>query len=81
MRDVGILDGDIVIVEKQNIANQGEIVVAIIGEEATVKTYYKEDDRIRLQPENDDFDPIFVDKNSPEFRISGKVVGLVRKFK
>lgn len=81
MKDAGILDGDLVMVEKMDVASQGEIVVAIIGEEATVKTYYKEDNHIRLQPENDDFEPIIVDKNSPEFRIAGKVVGLVRKFK
>ncbi len=80
MKNAGIFDGDIVIVLKQSIAQQGEIIVAIIGDEATVKRYYKKDNHIRLQPENDDFEPIIVDKNSPEFHIAGKVVGLIRKF-
>ena len=80
MKNAGILDGDIVMVQKQSIARQGEIIVAIIGDEATVKRYFKEDSHIRLQPENDDFKPIIVDINSPEFLIAGKVVGLIRKF-
>lgn len=80
MKDAGILNGDIVIVQKQNTANQGEIVVAIIGDEATVKRYFKEDTHIKLQPENDNFEPIIIDNNSPEFRIAGIVIGLVRKF-
>ncbi len=80
MRGAGILDGDIVMVQKQDVAGQGDIVVALIGDEATVKRYFKEDSHIRLQPENDDFEPILVDVNSPEFRIAGKVVGLIRKF-
>ena len=80
MKDAGILDGDIVMIKKQNIAQQGDIIVAIIGDEATVKRYFKEKAHIRLQPENSDFDPIIIDSNSPEFRIAGKVVGLIRKF-
>ncbi len=79
MRDAGILDGDIVIVQKQQAAHKGDIVVAIIGEEATVKRYFPEGKRIRLQPENDEFEPIIVDKRSGEFRIAGKVVGLMRR--
>ncbi len=81
MKDAGIFDGDLVLVQKQQVANKGEIVVALIGGEATVKRYFPEGKRIRLQPENDDFEPIIVDKNSDEFRIAGKVVGLLRKFK
>jgi repressor LexA len=56
--------------------NNGEIVVALIGEEATVKTFYKEKDHIRLQPENDTMDPIIL----PNVEILGKVIGLYRKF-
>ncbi|UCE23543.1 MAG: transcriptional repressor LexA [Candidatus Zixiibacteriota bacterium] len=79
MRDAGILDGDLVLVQKQPVARKGDIVVAIIGDEATVKRYYPEGRQVRLQPENDDYDPIIVDKRSREFRIAGKVVGLMRK--
>jgi repressor LexA len=79
MRDAGILDGDIVLVQKQDVARKGDIVVAIIGDEATVKRYFPEGRQVRLQPENDDFEPIMVGKRSPEFRIAGKVVGLMRK--
>lgn len=79
MINAGIFDGDIVLVERRAEARKGDIVVAIIGDEATVKRYFPENNRIRLQPENDDFEPIIVDKNSPEFRLAGKVVGLMRK--
>ena len=79
MRDAGIFDGDYVLVKKQKSANSGEIVVAVIGEEATVKRYYPEGERIRLQPENETYDPIWVDRKSPEFYIAGKVVGLMRR--
>ncbi|HQL25314.1 MAG TPA: transcriptional repressor LexA, partial [candidate division Zixibacteria bacterium] len=72
MQGAGILDGDIVLVKKQRVAQKGDIVVAIIGGEATVKRYFPEGNRVRLQPENDDFEPIFVDRKSDEFRIAGK---------
>lgn len=81
MKDAGIFDGDYVLVNRQETADKGEIVVAIIGEEATVKRYFPEGDRIRLQPENETFEPIWVDKYSPEFSIAGKVVGLMRRIK
>nr|MBN2278017.1 transcriptional repressor LexA [candidate division Zixibacteria bacterium] len=81
MIKAGIFDGDLVLVKKQKTADPGDIVVAIIGEEATVKRYYPENGRIRLQPENDSYEPIRVDKNSPEFSLAGKVVGLMRRFK
>lgn len=80
MRDAGILDGDLVLVAKQATARKGDIVVAMIGGEATVKRYFPEGRRIRLQPENDDFEPIYVTKRSGDFRICGQVVGLMRKF-
>lgn len=81
MRDAGIFDGDYVLVKRQETANKGEIVVAIIGEEATVKRYFPDGDKIRLQPENETFEPIWVDRFSPEFSIAGKVVGLMRRIK
>ena len=77
MIEAGILDGDYILVKKQNSANNGEIVVALIGEEATVKTLYKESDHIRLQPENDTMDPIIV----PNCEILGKVIGVFRKMR
>ena len=78
MIKAGILDGDMVIVKKQNTANDGEIVVALIEDEATVKRFYKGYNYIRLQPENDYFNPIIVRSNQ-NFRILGKVIGLVRR--
>ena len=75
MINAGINDGDYIIVSKQSTARNGQIVVAMIDGNATVKTFYKEVDHVRLQPENDTMDPIIV-KN---VQIVGKVVGLVRK--
>jgi len=76
MINVGIFNGDYVIISKCQTANNGEIVVAMIENEATVKTFYKEKDHIRLQPENDTMDPIIVH----DVQILGKVIGLFRKF-
>ena len=75
MIEAGILDGDYILVKQQNTANNGEIVVALIGDEATVKTFYKEDGHIRLQPQNSTMDPIIV----PDCQILGKVAGVFRK--
>lgn len=75
MIEIGIFDGDYIIVKQQSVATNGEIVVALINDEATVKTFYKEKDHIRLQPENSSMDPIIV----KEAAILGKVVGLIRK--
>lgn len=75
MIEAGILDGDYILVRKQQDAVNGEIVVALIEDEATVKTFYKEKDHIRLQPENETMDPIIV----PDCTILGKVVGVFRK--
>lgn len=77
MIEAGILDGDYILVKKQNTANNGEIVVALIEDEATVKTFYKEADHIRLQPENSALDPIIV----PNCEILGKVAGVFRKIR
>ncbi|MDR1713823.1 MAG: transcriptional repressor LexA [Coriobacteriales bacterium] len=74
MVEAGILDGDYVVVKEQPTANNGEIVVALIDDEATVKTFYKETDRIRLQPENQSMDPIYV----RDVTILGKVIALLR---
>jgi repressor LexA len=80
MRDAGIADGDYVFVKKQDVARPGDMVVAILGDEATVKWYRPKGDRIYLEPDNPDFRPIKVDDSSPELRIAGKVVGMLRRF-
>jgi repressor LexA len=74
MHKVGILDGDLVVVKPQDVAEDGEIVVALIGDEATVKRFYREGDHVRLQPENDTMQPI----RSRDVRVLGRVVGLMR---
>lgn len=79
MVNAGIYNGDFVLVKKQVTAEKGDIVVAVIGDEATVKRFYPERRRVRLEPENPDYGPIIVDKNSPGFYIAGKVIGLLRK--
>ena len=76
MINAGILDGDIVIVEQTPVAQNGEIVVALIGDEATVKRFYKENGHFRLQPENDSYEPIIVD----EVAILGKVNMVIRAY-
>ena len=76
MRDIGILDGDIVICEKTPVAENGETVVAMIGDEATVKSFYMEDGHFRLQPHNPDYAPIISD----EVVVLGKVIGLYRDY-
>lgn len=75
MTGAGILDGDYVIVRKQENAENGEVVVALLGEEATVKRFFREEDRVRLQPENDAFEPII----TRDVKILGKIVGLLRR--
>jgi repressor LexA len=74
MKDAGILEGDYVVVHKQENASDGDIVVALVGEEATVKRFFRETDHIRLQPENTTMEPI----RSKDVRIMGRVVGLFR---
>lgn len=74
MINVGIFDGDYVVISKQKVANNGEIVACLIDNEATVKRIYKENGYFRLQPENDSMRPIFTD----HLEILGKVVGLIR---
>jgi repressor LexA len=77
MRDAGIADGDIVVARKQETASDGDIVVALIGEEATVKTFYRENGGVvRLQPENPEYEPIFTEDVS----ILGKVAMAIKRF-
>lgn len=75
MINIGIYDGDMVMIESCNTAHNGDVVVALIDDSATVKTFYKESDHIRLQPENDSMEPIIV---RDEVTIVGKVFGLFR---
>jgi repressor LexA len=81
MKNAGILNGDTVVVRSQETARNGEIVVAIVGQEdeaeaeATVKRYFRERDHIRLEPENESFEPI----RSPDVKIAGRVIGVFRR--
>ncbi len=77
MINAGILDGDMIMVEQCQTAKNGDMVVALINDSATVKTFYREDGHIRLQPENDHMDPIIV----TDCQILGKVFGVLRFFK
>ncbi len=77
MINAGIFNGDYVVVEQQPTAENGQKVVALIDDSATVKTFYKEDGYIRLQPENDSMKPIIVEPDRP-FQILGKVIGVFR---
>ncbi|MGN0398957.1 MAG: transcriptional repressor LexA [Blautia sp.] len=81
MINAGIFDGDYVVVEQQETANNGEKIVALVDDSATVKTFYKEDDFIRLQPENDYLEPIIVHPEKQSFQILGKVIGVFRFMK
>ena len=76
MVNAGILDGDYVVVEKRNYASDGEIVVALIEDEATVKRFFREDNRVRLQPENPAYEPIY----AKEVFILGTVTALIRYY-
>src|SRR3954465_11418598 len=75
MQDAGILEDDMVAVRRQETPHDGQIVVALVGEEATVKRFFKESDHVRLQPENDTLEPI----RSREVRVLGRVVGVMRR--
>ena len=76
MINAAILDGDIVVVEKTPVADNGEIIVALIDDEATVKRFYKENGHFRLQPENEKYEPIIVD----ELAVLGKVKMVIRSY-
>ena len=75
MKDAGILEGDHVVVRRADSAANGEIVVALVDDEATVKRFFKEDDHVRLQPENDALEPILV----TDVEVLGRVVGVCRR--
>jgi len=75
MKEAGIFEGDYVVVHPQETASDGDVVVALLGEEATVKRYFRESDHIRLQPENEAMEPI----RSKEVKVLGRVVGLLRR--
>ena len=77
MINAGILDGDYVLVEERKTAHNGEMIVALVDDGATVKRFYKEEGIIRLQPENDTMDPIIVDR----VEILGKLAGLYRTYR
>jgi repressor LexA len=76
MINAGIMSGDTIMVERTESVRNGDMVVALVDDSATVKTFYKEDGHIRLQPENDNMDPIIV----PDCQILGKVFGVLRFF-
>jgi repressor LexA len=76
MINAGIFNGDKILIQKQSHAKNGDFVVALLGEEVTVKTFYKENGYYRLQPENDTMEPIIVN----DLNIQGKVIGLFRMF-
>ncbi len=80
MVDADIRDGDLLVVQKSSTCHNGDIVIALLDDEATVKRFYKERDRYRLQPENPSMQPIYIQRDDPSFRIIGKVKGLLRKF-
>jgi repressor LexA len=75
MKNAGILAGDYVVVRPQETADNGDIVVALVGEDATVKRFFREEDHVRLQPENETMEPI----RTREVRLIGRVVGVLRK--
>jgi repressor LexA len=79
MKDAGILEGDVIFAKPQSTADPGDIVVALLGEEATVKFFKPHNDRIHLEPANRYYSPIIVEKGTPGFRILGRVIGLMRK--
>lgn len=79
MKEAGILEGDIIFAKPQNTAGSGDIVVALLGEEATVKFYRPQSDRICLEPANRYYSPIIIEKGTPGFQILGRVIGLMRK--
>ena len=75
MKDAGIVDGDWVVVRPQPVADDGEIVVALLGEDATVKRLFREEDHLRLQPENEEMEPI----RTTDAELVGRVIGVIRK--
>jgi repressor LexA len=79
MKEAGILEGDVIFAKPQNTADPGDIIVALLGDEATVKFFRPQHDRIHLEPANRYYSPIIVERGTPGFRILGRVIGLMRK--
>ncbi|MFZ5432705.1 MAG: transcriptional repressor LexA [Calditrichota bacterium] len=79
MIEAGILEGDVIFAKPQTTADSGDIVVALLGDEATVKYFRLQNDRICLEPANRYYSPIIVERGTPGFRILGRVIGLMRK--
>ncbi|MBL1212404.1 MAG: transcriptional repressor LexA [Ignavibacteriae bacterium] len=79
MINAGILDGDLVMVKTENNANNGDIVIALLGDESTMKRYHKDKNTLKLLPENNDFDPIDV-TGREDFKVVGKVIGVYRGY-
>lgn len=80
MKDAGIHHGDLVFARQQKTAERGQIVVALIGEETTVKYYFPEAGRVRLEPANEAYGPIIVDSTMPDFSILGRIIGVMRRY-
>ena len=80
MIDAAILDGDLALIKPQPDVDNGDIVVALVGDEATLKRFYREENQIRLQPENKNMQPIFVGPDDSDISIIGKMVGLLRQY-
>ena len=79
MKDIGIMNGDFIAVHKMDTARNGQIIVARVGEEVTVKRYQKNRNHVTLFPENEDYQPIEVDLKETEFTVEGLYVGVVRR--
>jgi len=79
MRDAYINNNDLIFVRKVNFPKNGDIIVALLDEEATVKRFFQEKDHIRLQPENPDYQPIIINKNDLYFKVLGKVIAVIHK--
>ncbi|HNW61326.1 MAG TPA: transcriptional repressor LexA [bacterium] len=80
MIDADIRDGDLLAVQMTQSCRNGDIIIALLDEEATVKRFFREKDRVRLQPENQTMQPIYIPIDDPGFRIIGKVKGLLRRY-
>jgi repressor LexA len=80
MKDAGIMSGDLIFARQQKDADRGQMVVALLGEETTVKYYYPEGSYVRLQPANDAYGPIIVGKEIADFSVLGRVIGVMRKY-
>ncbi len=81
MKDAGIMDGDLLFARQQRTAERGQIVVALLGEETTVKYYYPEGTYVRLQPANDAYGPIIVGQDIVDFSVLGRVIGIMRNYR